>query len=637
MAERMYVEISEGGGEPKILALGAGPLTIGRHAENKVVIADDLASRFHCVIEKTDEGAMVRDLGSRNGTGVNGVRVKSRALENGDVVQVGKTTLTLIVPGAPAKAVAASKSRKGPATAIIPDDQVMELGDEDLVPAAGASKASNADAHTPSPDVVDPDELEELEAIDEPIAPEPMVEPDADDALLDDLGAMLDDEQEYGDPAGVLRSMAAEMADGGFHEKDILLVNARGSAAHAPDQREDKREIGQAVELFRALLLVCFRSRASDIHIEPKEKDFQIRVRVDGSMVEVVRLRKDLGIKLMAMVKVMADIDIAQRNIVQEGHFSARVPQLKAKSSQRERRRVDYRVSFAPSVFGQKLVLRIQDSQTAPGSIDDLCMPQWMADEMAIVSGLDSGMILAVGPTGSGKTTSLYAMLRSLDVSDRNVVTIEDPVEIQIDGITQLPVDESQGKSFSSLLKSVLRQDPDVILIGEIRDAETARTALQAAITGHLVFSTLHTKDSIGTIFRLLDLGVEPYMLAQGLQTVVAQRLIRQLCPHCKKAVRPNAAQGAKLSEAQGQDVAKIYAPVGCPRCLNTGFSGRRAIFELLSMTDPLRDVIAQGPTLAKINEALGKGKFVRLATVGYGLVAQGVVSFEEVERVVGR
>jgi len=215
-------------------------------------------------------------------------------------------------------------------------------------------------------------------------------------------------------------------------------------------------------------------------------------------------------------------------------------------------------------------------------------------------------------------------------------VTIEDPVEIQLEGVTQIPVSEEKEKSFSQILRSVLRQDPDVILVGEIRDAETARIAMQAAITGHLVFSTVHTKDTIGTIFRLLDLGVEPYLIAQGLHIVLAQRLVRQLCPYCKKPTVPTDEQ-RKIMGAAGENLGKIYAPNGCPRCLGTGFSGRRAFFEMLVNSDELRDVVLKSPSMGDIAKALAKNKFVSLQQSGYQLVAEGAVALGEIERTVGR
>ena len=332
-----------------------------------------------------------------------------------------------------------------------------------------------------------------------------------------------------------LRERADVLADRTFTDRQIALINARGKLAYPADP---KRDVGEAITILRLIMLLCFRSRATDIHIEPKMDDVQVRIRVDGTMIDAVKLSKELGVKLLSSVKVMCDIDIAQRNIVQEGHFSAKVP-TKTKKEMTERR-VDYRVSFAPAMHGQKLVVRVLDTANAPLHIDDLQLPIKAREIIRRTSEQDAGMILVCGPTGSGKTTSLYAILRDIDISQRNVVTIEDPVEIQLDGVTQIPVNDSQGNSFSALLRSVLRQDPDVILVGEIRDAETARVAVQAGMTGHLVFSTVHSRDTISGMFRLLDLGVEPYVVASGLHVVVAQRLVRQLCPHCKVAKASN-------------------------------------------------------------------------------------------------
>ena len=228
-----------------------------------------------------------------------------------------------------------------------------------------------------------------------------------------------------------------------------------------------------------------------------------------------------------------------------------------------------------------------------------------MFEEIQKAMKADSGMVLVCGPTGSGKTSTLYAVIRDIDVSERNVVTIEDPVEIQLDGVTQIPVNEAQGNTFAALLRSVLRQDPDAILVGEVRDPETARIALQAAITGHLVFSTVHSKDTIGTIFRLLDLGVEPYLVASGLQLVLAQRLVRKLCPACKIADASRRPSSSRAWARPAKACEKIYSPRGCPKCVGTGFVGRRGVFELLKVTDEMREIIMKNPSVAEIQKTL--------------------------------
>ena len=441
------------------------------------------------------------------------------------------------------------------------------------------------------------------------------------------------DEEEEGETTAadyekVLLRTVESLPDKKFNDQDIALINARGGVAHpgrSPNEKPKKHPADQpreAVGILRLILLICFRTRASDIHIEPKQDDYSVRVRVDGTMVDTVRLPKEMGIRVTSLVKVLSDIDIAQRNIVQEGHFSVKLPD----------RRVDYRVSFAPAMFGQKLVVRILDTANTPYHVWDLQLPEWMYEVITSAMKQDSGMFLVCGPTGSGKTSTLYAVIRDIDVGERNVVTIEDPIEIQLDGVTQIPVNEAQGNTFAALLRSVLRQDPDAILVGEVRDPETARIALQAAITGHLVFSTVHARDSMGTIFRLLDLGLEPYLVASGLQLVLAQRLVRQLCPACKVPSKPTPEQVAKMGEA-GAGVEKVYNPRGCPKCVGTGFAGRRGVFELLKVSDEMREVMLKSPTIGDIQKTLVGTKFVKLAYSGYMLVAQGVTSLEEVER----
>jgi type II secretory ATPase GspE/PulE/Tfp pilus assembly ATPase PilB-like protein len=297
---------------------------------------------------------------------------------------------------------------------------------------------------------------------------------------------------------------------------------------------------------------------------------------------------------------------------------------------------VDYRVSFAPAMFGQKLVIRVLDTANAPLHMKDLHMPAWMLETMAPISQQDQGMILVTGPTGSGKTTTLYSVLRDVGTGRRNVLTIEDPVEIEIQGATQIPVNEEKGNTFPALLRSMLRQDPDVIMVGEVRDAETARIAMQAAMTGHLVLSTLHARDTIGTVFRLLDLGVEPYLVSSSLQIVIAQRLARELCPFCKRGVKPTQEQLEKMGP-HAKNVRELFVPRGCPSCLKTGYAGRRGFFEMLSTTEELREVILKNPSPREIEKSLTGTRFMRLSETGYQLVAQGVTAFDEIEKAVGR
>jgi general secretion pathway protein E len=591
--DQPYLEIRTAKGHRKVV-LGRDPVTIGRHSENQVVVDDKLASRFHCVIEKTRDGHLLRDLGASNPTLVNGKPIKSAILHGGDVIRVGQTEMLMVASNAAIEA----GSLEDLAAIAVP----AEPTDEEL---AGLEELTDAD-------VVDDD----LDSI--PIA----VDIDA-------------PEQEVANALNDLRTLADQAPVKLFGETDIALLNARGQTVHPAGPSPGSGASRETVDLLRLILLVSFRGRASDIHLEPKGESQQVRMRIDGVLIDGARLTNEAGIRLAALIKILCEIDPAQRSSVQEGHFVVNIPARGAEHlAQGGARRVDYRVSFVPTVFGQKMVVRILDPAGGPGRIAELKLPQQAEKELIRATKQDSGMVLTCGPTGSGKTTSLYALLRSIDLRQRNVVTIEDPVEIQLAGVTQLPVDEEHGKTFGALLRSVLRQDPDVILVGEIRDAETAKIAMQASITGHLVFSTIHTKDTLGTIYRLLDLGVEPYMLSQGLQVALAQRLVRQLCPHCKRPMKLK----PELAERMGplaDGVLQVFAPRGCQKCFNTGYAGRRAVYEFLNTSQKFRDLIIKQAPIDDLRAAMADGGFQSLDQSAYKLVAEGVVSYDEVERVV--
>ena len=384
-------------------------------------------------------------------------------------------------------------------------------------------------------------------------------------------------------------------------------------------------EAGEGIRAFRMLLLAAFRSRATDIHMEPRIDNAAIRLRVDGYMLSAVDLSMSIFKRILGVVKILCQIDTSQKNTVQDGHFSVAV----------KGRRVDYRVSLTPSMHGQKLVVRVLDSSNAPSRLHELGLPAWMYEKLRNIATKDAGLLLACGPTGSGKTTTLYSCLREIDVNTRNAITIEDPVEYYLEGCTQIPIDHKQGNTFANILRSVLRQDPDVIFVGEIRDIETATVAMQASMTGHLVYTTVHAKDSIGAIFRLLDLGIEAYLVANALNVIMAQRLVRMLCDTCKKAVKPTPTQNMKMG-AQVGGIPQIYVPTGCKRCLRTGYIGRRALFEVLEFTNAMRDVVLKTPTIQGIRDIANQGLFMTLQQHGFQLVAQGMTSIEEVDRVSG-
>jgi len=403
-------------------------------------------------------------------------------------------------------------------------------------------------------------------------------------------------------------------------EEPVGLVEANGASSDVLDQNAE----GPRAVL--AILQIASKARATDIHLEPKGDVANIRMRVDGQMVSLVEVPRRVNDLMNGMIKAVCQMQQAARDAIQEGHFSAKFPD----------RRIECRVSFTPSVHGQKLVVRLLDPKSVPKSLDELGFTGYMYDRLKRTCEQDHGLFMVCGPTGSGKTTTLYNALRQIDRYSRNVVTIEDPVEYQLDNVTQIPVDSGKENTFGSLLRSVLRQDPDVILVGEIRDEETARTAMQAAMTGHLVFSTVHAKDTIAAVFRLLDLKVEPYLVANSLDLVLAQRLVRVLCESCKRPIPVPPGVSTRLGKHLSGKT-QMMAATGCGRCLRTGFRGRRAIFEWLDFTDELRDVVLKEPTIQSMKKVIEQGHFTTLAQSGWRLVADGVTTLEEVDHVAGQ
>jgi type II secretory ATPase GspE/PulE/Tfp pilus assembly ATPase PilB-like protein len=404
-------------------------------------------------------------------------------------------------------------------------------------------------------------------------------------------------------------------------EKDITMSMIAGG--NQPSDVLNQPTPGPT--LMRSMIMLASKSFATDLHVEPKHNSYAIRMRIDGQMVSALEVPSKVGQLAVNLVKTACQMRMEAADAVQDGHFAAK---FKGK-------RVDYRVSITPSVHGQKMVIRVLDASNAPRSLSDLGFPNYMHDRLKKVCTKEQGFILVCGPTGSGKTTTLYNALREIDRETTNIVTIEDPVEYQLEGTTQIPIDHQKGNTFSQLLRSVLRQDPDVILVGEIRDEETARTALQAAMTGHLVFSTVHSKDSISAVFRILDLKVEPFLVASSLDLVVAQRLVRCLCDNCKRPIPIPPGTATRLGRfIEGKR--ETYVPVGCGVCFKTGYRGRKAIFELLDFSDELRDVVLKEPTIAAMKRVIEKSLFTTLTQSGWTLVGKGTTDLEEIERVCG-
>ncbi|MBL8724372.1 MAG: Flp pilus assembly complex ATPase component TadA [Planctomycetes bacterium] len=393
---------------------------------------------------------------------------------------------------------------------------------------------------------------------------------------------------------------------------------------------EDKAAMAQAapvVKLLNYILYQAIRDKASDIHLEPFETDFKIRYRVDGSLFELEAPPPHLAEALIARVKVMADLDIAETRLPQDGRIELTVGG----------RSVDLRVSTLPTMFGESTVMRILDRSVVSLSLDNLGLVAETKEHLRRFVALPHGIVLVTGPTGSGKTTTLYAMLNEANQEDTKVITVEDPVEYDLEGIIQVPVNEEIGVTYAGVLRTILRQDPDVILVGEIRDRETAQTAIEASLTGHLVFSTLHTNDAASAITRLVDIGIEPFLLTATVQGILAQRLVRRVCAECKTFYEPADDVLRRLGLTQNQVVGRKFAyGKGCQTCNFTGYRGRMAITEILDVDDRIRELILAGASTSSLQDAAVEAGLVTLRENGLRAIFDGHTSVEEVLRETG-
>lgn len=389
------------------------------------------------------------------------------------------------------------------------------------------------------------------------------------------------------------------------------------------DAVEILAEGSPVVNLVNYLLLQGVRQGASDIHIEPGQKTCLVRFRVDGQLREVLRPRTDVHAATVSRIKVMSKMDIAEQRKPQDGRFHAKI----------DNRNVDFRVSTLPTVQGEKVVMRILDRASISFDLDRLGVPDTQLTRLKNILRRPHGLVLVTGPTGSGKTTTLYSAVEMIKSIARNIITVEDPVEYQLDLINQVQVQSSRNMTFASALRSILRQDPDVILVGEIRDAETAETAIQAALTGHLVLSTLHTNDTASTITRLVDMGIAPFKISAALAGIVAQRLVRRVCPNCKSSFYPSA-EVLKLVGYENRTRQQFAKGQGCIQCHDTGFRGRRGIYEILDVNHHVRQLIQDSAPLDHIRAELTTQGGSTLLSEALAMADQGTTSLDEVVRV---
>ena len=389
---------------------------------------------------------------------------------------------------------------------------------------------------------------------------------------------------------------------------------------------EDSATQAPAIRLVNAIIERAITERASDIHIEPRETEVSVRMRIDGLLRDILTVPKELQAAVTSRVKVMSGLDITERRVPQDGRFNVKVRD----------KDIDLRISTLPTVYGEKIVARLLDKSGMRLSRDNIGLTGDDMEKYLKLIRIKNGVILIVGPTGSGKSTTMYTMVGDLNQRDVNLVTLEDPVEYNIDGVNQVQINEKVGMTFAGGLRSILRQDPDIIAIGEIRDGETAEIAMRSAITGHVVLSTLHTSDALGTIERLTDMGVEPFLVGSALKGVFSQRLVRKICPNCRQAYEPTEEEQQELG-LEVRPGRTFYRGKGCPECFDTGYRGRTAVFEIFPLTVNVRRMVAKGSGREAI-EALLKDPnsgFVSLKDNAIRLVEEGQTTTDEVMRVI--
>ena len=420
--------------------------------------------------------------------------------------------------------------------------------------------------------------------------------------------------EHYGADTTSMEEVLKHLGEGG----DLLQLRDDETAAVI----EAEANTAPIIRLVDLILYQAIQGRASDIHFEPFENEFKIRYRVDGALYEMSPPPRCLALPVVSRVKVMASMNIAERRLPQDGRIQKNIAG----------RYVDLRVSTLPTQFGESVVLRVLDRSTVNLDLEMLSMPDYIHNYLLEMIERPNGIFIATGPTGSGKTTTLYSCLRKINTIDSKLLTAEDPVEYDLEGIIQVPVNDNIGLSFARVLRAFLRQDPDRIMIGETRDLETAQIAIQASLTGHLVFTTLHTNDAPGAITRLIDMGVEPFLISATLEAVLGQRLLRSICPNCRATYKPNESLLAQL-EISKRDIGdrKFFYGKGCEACNNTGYKGRKGIYELMKITDPLRELINERVPMVVLKQKAIDFGMVTLRQDGLRSIFAGDTTTEEV------
>ena len=426
----------------------------------------------------------------------------------------------------------------------------------------------------------------------------------------------------------VFDKMLSEIYSGRKNSSESVMedikdfVDMESAAADLEDTGDllDSEDDAPIIRLLNAILAESLKENASDIHIEPYEKESLVRFRLDGVLSTVLSPSAQITPLLISRIKVMSKLDIAEKRLPQDGRMSVKLGG----------RSIDLRISTMPSSHGERVVMRLLDKDAGKLQVDDLGMPSATSAQLDDLIRRPHGIILVTGPTGSGKTTTLYAALQQMDRQGRNIMTVEDPVEYDLPGISQTQINLRAGMTFARGLKAILRQDPDVILIGEIRDGETAEIATQSSLTGHLVLSTLHTNTAAGAITRLQDLGVDSFLLASTIRGILSQRLLRKLCHHCRQPVEPNEFNRDLLKLEVG---CKIYEAAGCEKCNSTGYAGRQALFELVSVDAQLQTLIHENAGEIELESKI-REHVPSIREAGFSLVRDGMTTIEEVLRV---